>query len=259
MLAPASCLYEGRVFHRRSRPVAHAFAMPLQMLYLDLAELDRVFRGRWLWSTSRVALARFRREDHLGDPRVPLDRAVRDLVEERSGRRPDGPIRVLTHLRYAGFVINPVSFHYCFAANGRDLAAIVADVTNTPWNERHSYVVPVGRPARRLRFETRKQLHVSPFHAMELDYRFQFVAPGASLAVRIETLDGDATPLFDAVLALRRREISGASLARALGRNPLMTARVAAGIYWQALRLHRKGASYHSHPRAREGRLENPV
>jgi hypothetical protein len=251
-----SCLYEGRVFHRRFRPVSHAFEMPLYLLYLDLAEIDRVFRGRWLWSTTRPALARFRREDHLGDPRVPLDRAVRDLVQQRTGRRPGGPIRLLTHLRYAGHVFNPVSFHYCFAADGRSLEAIVADVTNTPWKERHAYVLPVTRPGRRQRFVSRKTFHVSPFHAMELDYRWSFATPGRTLVLRIETQDGDAAPLFDAVLALERREITGASLARVLVRYPLITAQVVAGIYRQALRLHRKGAPYHPHPRDREASLE---
>jgi DUF1365 family protein len=252
-----SALYEGRVWHRRFRPVAHAFSMPLFLTYLDLDELDHAFRGRWLWSTSRPAFARFRREDHLGDPRVPLDRAVRDLVEERTGTRPNGPIGLLTHLRTAGWLMNPVSFHYCWDANGRDLAAVVADVTNTPWNERHAYVLPAGRPARRLRIETRKRLHVSPFHPMDLAYRFRFVAPGESLTVRIETDDGGGTPLFDAVLALRRRPITTASLARALVRHPFMTARVSAAIYWQAFRLHRKGAPFHPHHRPRPGGLED--
>jgi DUF1365 family protein len=251
-----SCLYEGRVWHRRFRPVEHAFGMPLFLLYLDLAELDQVFRGRWLWSASRPALARFRREDHLGDPRVPLDRAVRDVVEARSGRRPAGPIRLLTHLRYAGYGMNPVSFHYCFEANGRDLAAIVADVTNTPWQERHTYVLPVAKPARRLRFSSPKELHVSPFHPMELVYRWSFLVPSDSLVVRIAAEDAGDAPLFDAVLALRRSEITTASLARALVRHPLMTARVTAGIYWQAFRLHRKGAPYHPHPRDHAGSLE---
>lgn len=251
-----SCLYEGRVVHRRFRPVAHAFEMPLYLLYLDLAELDEVFRGRWLWSATRPALARFRREDHLGDPRVPLDHAVRDLVEARTGARPAGPIRLLTHLRYAGYVINPVSFHFCFDGGGRDVTAIVADVTNTPWGDRHQYVIPVARPGRVQRAESRKELHVSPFHPMELTYRWRFALPSESLSIRIETLDGEPTPLFDAALALRRREITGASLARALARHPFMTLRVAAGIYWQALRLHRKGARYHRHPRDRETDLE---
>jgi len=249
------CLYEGRIFHRRFRPVVHAFAMPLYLLYLDLAELDHVFRGRWLWSASRPALARFRREDHLGDPRVPLDRAVRDVVEGQTGRRPCGPIRLLTHLRYAGYVFNPVSFHYCFMPDGVALEAIVADVTNTPWGERHVYVLPVEGAGRRQRFRSRKALHVSPFHAMELDYRWSFLAPGRTLTVRIETQDGDTAPLFDAVLALERREITGAALVRVLVRYPLVTAQVAANIYWQALRLHRKGAPFRPHPRERAAGL----
>ena len=218
------------------------------MVYLDLAELERVFRGRWLWSTRRAALAHFRREDHLGDPRVPLAEAVRALVAERTGRRPAGPIRLLTHLRYAGFVFNPVSFLYCHDAAGR-LEAIVADVANTPWNERHCYVLsadPTSAGPRRFRAE--KQLHVSPFMPMDLDYAFRFHGPGEKLAVRIENRARDGRPLFDALLSLRRREITGASLAAALARFPLLTLQVLAGIYWQAFRLHRKGAPYFPHP-----------
>ena len=136
-----SCLYEGTMRHRRFRPVPHAFGYRLFMVYLDLDELDEVFAGRWLWSTTRCALARFRREDHLGVPTVPLPDAVRALVKERLGFRPTGPVRLLTHLRYFGFVMNPVSFYYCFAADGKQLEAIVAEVNNTPWGERHCYVM----------------------------------------------------------------------------------------------------------------------
>jgi DUF1365 family protein len=242
-----SCLYVGRVRHRRFRPVEHAFELPLFMMYLDLAELDAVFRGRWLWSARRPALARFRREDHLGDPEVPLDEAVRDLVAERSGRRPDGPVRLLTHLRYAGFVFNPVSFYYCWDRAGR-LDSIVADVTNTPWNERHQYVLPAGGARGPLRFLTPKEFHVSPFMEMDLDYAWTLEEPGERLALRIENRAPGGAPLFDAVLALRRREITGASLAASLARFPLMTLQVVAAIYWQAFRLHRKGAPTFAHP-----------
>ncbi|HKL78239.1 MAG TPA: DUF1365 family protein, partial [Gammaproteobacteria bacterium] len=108
-----SALYEGTVVHRRYRPVHHEFRYRLFLVYLDLAELDTVFRGRWLWSVDRPNLAAFRREDHLGPQDVPLDQAVRDLVAERTGRRPVGAIRLLTHLRYFGYGMNPVSFYYC--------------------------------------------------------------------------------------------------------------------------------------------------
>ena len=243
-----SCLYVGRVAHRRFRPVAHAFRFPLFLMYLDLAELESVFRGRWLWSARRRALARFRREDHLGDPRVPLDEAVRELVAERTGRRPGGPIRLLTHLRYAGFVFNPVSFFYCHGAGG-ELEAIVADVANTPWNERHRYVLPTGvATGGRHRFRTSKQFHVSPFMPMDVDYAWTFREPGERLTVRIENVARDGRPLFDAVLALRRRELTGPSLAGALARFPLLTVQLIAAIYWQAFQLRRRGAPTFAHP-----------
>jgi len=128
-----SALYLGSLEHRRHAPRAHAFRYRLFMAYLDLDEIDVVFRGRWCWSTTRAALARFDRRHYLGDPGVPLDESVRALVTERTGRRPEGPIRLLTHLAYFGYVFNPVSFYYCFAADGRRLEAVVAEVTNTPW------------------------------------------------------------------------------------------------------------------------------
>ena len=113
-----SCVYVGAVRHRRFAPVRHDFRFGMFMMYLDLSELPRVFARRWLWSARRPALAWFRRADYLGDPAVPLDDAVRDLVGLRTGRRPAGPVRLLTHLRYFGYVQNPVSFYYCFAADG---------------------------------------------------------------------------------------------------------------------------------------------
>src|SRR5574340_1610335 len=81
-----SALYQGWLSHRRHHPRTHAFRYRLFMVYLDLAELGETFRGRWLWSTSRRALARFDRRDHLGDPAVSLDESVRRLVAERAGK-----------------------------------------------------------------------------------------------------------------------------------------------------------------------------
>lgn len=257
-----SCIYEGRVYHRRERPVPHAFTFPLYMIYLDLDELPEVFRGRWLWSVRRRALARFRREDYLGPPDVPLDRAVRDLVEARLGRRPEGPIRLLTQLRVLGYVFNPLSLYYCFDRAGQGLEAVVAEVTNIPWQQRHCYVLapdPRSGPGP-MRAERRKEFHVSPFLEMELDYRFTLHRPDRSLAVRIVSHDPNGTRRFDAWLAMRRVEIDGRSLARVLVRYPWMTAQVVAAIYWQALRLRRKGAPVHPHPgeRAEEkGRIRH--
>lgn len=248
----ASGLYEGTLVHQRYEPTGHALRYRVFMVLLDLSELDRVFAGRWLWSVGRPNLASWRREDHLGDPSRPLDAAVRDLVERELGRRPEGPVRLLTHLRYLGYGFNPVSFYYCHAADG-SLDAIVGEVNNTPWNERHPYVLDAraraggGEPSRTHRFRFEKAFHVSPFMGMAQEYDWRFSEPGEKLAVHMENLEG-GRKVFDATLALRRRPITGASLARVLVLFPAMTARVVGAIYWNALLLWWKRTPYHPHP-----------
>jgi DUF1365 family protein len=219
------------------------------MVYLDLDELYTVFRGRWLWSTRRPAVARFARADHVGDARVPLGDAIRDLVEQHTGTRPAGPVRLLTHLRYYGFVFNPVSFYYCFDEEDRRVETIVAEVNNTPWGERHCYVLPVApeSDSRHLRFARRKAFHVSPFMPMDIDYDWRFSRPDEKLAVHLQNVR-EGRKLFDATLVLERRAISGPNLARVLVRYPFMTTTVVAGIYWQALRLWLKGTPFYPYP-----------
>ncbi len=243
-----SGIYEGRVRHRRHVPLKHAFCYPLYLLYLDLAELDQVFRGRWLWSTKGWAVARFRRTDHVGDPARSLDDAVRDLVEYQTGHRPTGPIRLLTQLRHFGFIMNPVSFYYCFDAAGESVEFLVAEVTNTPWGERHCYVLPFDTARNGvLRCRQAKEFHVSPFMGMNQTYGWRVDTPGPYLNVVIESFE-NGVKQFDASLVLRRREINGFQLARVLGRYPFITARVWLGIYWQALRLWFKKCPIFPHP-----------
>lgn len=242
-----SALYSGLLRHRRFAPRGHEFSYRLFMVYVDLAELQEVFRGRWLWSAARPAVAWLRRRDYLGDPSVSLDTAVRDRVAAETGKRPEGPIRMLTHLRYFGIGFNPVTFYYCFDRADRRVQFIVAEITNTPWNERHAYVLPDVGPAPILRYRLDKQFHVSPFMPMELSYDWRFSQPGARLSVHMEDLQEDRK-IFDATLTLQRREISGATLASALIAFPFMTARVVGAIYWQALRLWLKRIPFHSHP-----------
>ncbi len=245
-----SAIYEGWVRHRRHAPHAHAFRYRIALLFVDLAELDSLFAGRWLWSARGRALGEFRRSDYLGPAELPLDEAVRQRVMAHTGTRPDGPIRLLTHLRYFGHVFNPVSFYYCYAADGRTLQCVVAEITNTPWQERHAYVLPVDAAQRHgaaLHWSFPKAFHVSPFLPLARDYAWAFTAPGEELRVHMDVLRGEARE-FDATLVLRRRALDGRGLARVLWRYPAMTVQVVAAIHWQALRLWLRRTPVYDHP-----------
>ena len=190
----------------------------------------------------------FAARDYLGDPAVPLHRAVRDVVEEQTGTRPEGPIRLLTQLRSFGHCFNPVSFYYCFEPRGEQVQALVAEVTNTPWGERHAYVIEgKQRDSAALAGQFDKALHVSPFMGMDHRYDARAAVPAEMLSVHIASSRAGVT-VFDATLALRRRELTRASIAGITFRYPLATVRVLALIYAHALGLKLAGVPVHPHP-----------
>ncbi len=262
-IGSASALYTGWVRHRRHAPRPHAFRYRLFLAYLDLAEVEQAFARRWLWSVGRRNLVEFRRSDYLGDPSIPLDAAVRDCVERHGVARPRGPIRLLAHLRYFGHCFNPVSFYYCFTEDGSTLQTVVAEVTNTPWKERHAYVLPVSESTRKgdvLAWRFDKRFHVSPFMAMDHAYDWRLGIPGDVLRVQMDVLPLDmlaheAAREFDATLVLQRRPFDARHAAAALLRFPLMTLQILLAIHWQALRLWLRGNPIHDHP---DNRIAKP-
>jgi hypothetical protein len=186
-----SALYEGTIRHRRFAVRSHELRHRIAMAYLDLDELPDLLGGRLV--RRRPGLVRFRRADYLGDPTVPLQDAVRELVG-------DVPrIRLLTQLRTLGHSFNPVSFYYCFD-DAEHLEAVVAEVTNTPWGERHAYVLEGRRSVHD------KAMRVSPFMGMEQRYTVSVAPPGPTLSVHIESRERDDTA-FDATLKLHRRPL----------------------------------------------------
>jgi cyclopropane-fatty-acyl-phospholipid synthase len=249
--ARASALYEGVVRHRRFAPVRHEFSSRIVMTLLDLAEIDELIDDLPLWSRRRAAPVRFRRRDYLDGTDRPMVDALGDIVEGEIGRRPTGPVRMLTHVRTWGWIFNPISVFWCFDASGQP-DIVVLEVTNTPWKERHWYVVEADAIADRRRVFP-KALHVSPFMGMDLDYRFAFTPPTSEpdspLTVRVELLRA-GRKAFDAELSLTRVELTRRHAVTVLVRHPLQTLRVSAGIHWQAARLWTKRVPYVRHPTA---------
>jgi DUF1365 family protein len=242
-----SAIYEGTVVHHRFEPVDHRFdyRIALPLLYLD--EIPAVARLHPLWSThpSPVWL---RRADLLGDRSVPVDQAVRDLVVARLGFRPAGPIAVLAQPRTWGWLFNPISIYFCFAADGVALDALVLEVSNTPWHERHCYVLAGSAGS----YVFAKAMHVSPFLGMDHDYHLALKGPDQRLTIDLSNHQGGQR-VFAARLTLARQEISRAALGRLLWAYPAQTLVVSGRIYRQAFALHRKGARYHPHPHNIEG------
>ena len=232
-----SCIYEGRVRHRRFSPRRHVFSYSLYMMYLDLDELPGLFDRFWLWSSTRFNLAWFNRADHLGDEAQPLVQAVRDKLYEQTGIRTEGPIRLLKHCRYFGFGFNPVSFYYCYDKTGARVENIIAEVNNTPWGEQYCYVLteaanvaPSNDGGGHKQYRPVKNFHVSPFMPMNIDYDWRFNQPDRRLSVHMQNfIDGDK--LFDATLDLKSRPITSLNMARVLTRYPVVTMKVVFGIY----------------------------
>ena len=253
-----SALYIGSLRHRRFHPVTHEFSYPLFMPFLDIdriPELMKISRAcgynRWNWAT-------FDDRDHFGDPHRTLRSRIDDDARQNGVILPDGPIFLLTHLRYLGYNFNPVSFFYCCNASG-SVETILAEVNNT-FGETKNYWLSESmrdRDVTSRSYVFSKTFHVSPFIGPDCNYRFSFNNPGDSLSIQVD-VSQDGAPLFDATLTMHRLEWSAANLHRALIRHPWMTAKVIAAIHWEAARLYVKKVPLVTRPGAGVSQRINP-
>lgn len=243
-----AAIFSGHLRHRRFAPIQHAFDYPLFMVWLNTRKLDATLGHSAICAYRSPAIARFHRKDYLGPHDISVDEAVRQRVQQETGTRPAGPIFMLTHLRYFGHCFNPVTFYYCYDAEAHSVSTIVTEITNTPWAERHAYVL--AKPASgKLNFSFAKAFHVSPFNPMDQNYRWRFNQPRRRVAVHMQVYKQHELT-FDATLACKRRPWSHAALLVILLRFPAHTLAILVAIYWQAFRLARKHAPFHPHPRS---------
>ncbi len=259
----SSAIYKGHVRHRRFTPVTHEFEYPLFMLYLDLDELPQILKPHWFASWNRLNLVSLKRDDYFNPQTQDLKQAVMDEVlqyAQAQGVELEKIDRVmmLTHARYFNVIFNPVTFYYCFDKDNQ-LIAIQAEITNTPWGQRHSYVMLPGHAVadkhyqakhKHHEFQFDKAFHVSPFNPMDMQYRWVVSPPDSALHIHMDNTQGQGQDIekhFDATLSLTRYEWQS-NFAKTLIHYPFMTVKVMWGIYWQALKLWLKRAPFYDHP-----------
>ena len=243
-------LYWGTISHQRHTPFKRFFTYPIFMAYIDISSLATTMKPSFFWNINKPALVSFQRKDYHGDPGLDLDNAVRKTLHEKTGKDFKGPIRLLTHLRYFGYCFNPVSFYYCFDESDEKVEAIMAEVTNTPWKERHAYLIEEqAEKNSRTGFTAspKKQLHVSPFWGMDHDYEWFFSQPEDALNVNMKNFK-DGKKVFNVTLNLKRRAFSNSGLVKAISRFPFITLMVVYRIHWQAFILYIKKAPFFTHP-----------
>jgi DUF1365 family protein len=260
-MIPEAGLYTGTLRHRRFRPREHEFTYKLFMAWLDIDRIPELMAKSPWTSYNRFNWASFAERDHFGDPRLPLRERVAQDARAHGIPLPDGPIFLLTHLRYLGYCFNPISFYFCYDRSGR-LDTILAEVNSTFGESRNYWLSPKNQQPGRsaLHYVCPKAMHVSPFMDMNLDYEFVLTKPGHKLVAYMNTIQrGEASelasPFFDATLALEHQPWTTRNLGLALLRHPCMTAQVIAAIHWQALRLFLKRVPVYTHP----ARMRPPV
>ena len=237
-----SAIYTGLVVHQRTRPRAHRLSYRVFSLLIDLDELDALRSGLRRLGINRPALLSFHEKDH-GD-----GGSLRDWVGaqvRKAGIAADGPIRMLTYPRMFGYVFNPLTVYFCHGADGR-LVAILYEVANT-FGERHAYVLPADGATDTVRHECAKDFYVSPFMPMECRYNFAIRPPGDAVQVLINEDDAEGL-LLTASFTGRRSELTDGALLKAVLSHPLMTLKVTAGIYLEAVKLVFKGMPVFAHP-----------
>lgn len=261
----ASRLGLGWVRHRRYQPKAHSFRYNLHMYCLNLDQLQQDYHQHPLFS-NHFNWAWFRRRDYFNPDTPSLKQAILDHLIQLCGQAPAGPILLCTHIRTGGYNFNPVSFYFCFdqsstGSQSLQPCAILAEITNTPWGERHTYclschqdyqgkaVIKGQQQGQVQRYEFSKAFHVSPFIPMQQRYSWRFKWTEQGLLVHMNNYDASGNSVFDATLHLKWLPLNRTNISKALATQPFMALKVSFGIYYQALKLWLKGTPFFNHPR----------
>ncbi|OBP15231.1 hypothetical protein A5320_07580 [Rheinheimera sp. SA_1] len=245
--------YQGQVGHQRYLPKGHGFGYDTSFFWLDLSQLASLEHNGSLLKHEKFGAFSYRRRDYLvGD--ADLKRAVLDKVGRLGADISDvDQVFMLSPLANWGLYFSPLTLYYCFAHG--TLQSLLAEVSNTPWNERHYYLVPVTATETAVsEYTHRKNFHVSPFNPLDMLYQWHVGLPGVELQLSI-TNWRQQQKIFSAWLKLERKFLSAPALKQLLIHNPWPCVQVVFRIYWHALKLLLKGLPLYGHKKPEDPAL----
>ncbi|NDV92135.1 DUF1365 family protein [Alteromonas sp. 345S023] len=236
-----SAIYQGKVFHQRFVPTQHKFDYDIYLFWLHLDELADLSESLMHFSATSRARVRFNRDDYLGPREKSLALAVKEKMTQLGANDVEGDIFMLGQLRIWGLYFSPVNFYYLRTPCGH-FSYLLAEVSNTPWNERHYYLVDLDKQD-----DTEKAFHVSPFNPMDMTYQWHIGQPSSRLSLTMNCVRDKKE--FSAGIRLSRLSLNNTNLSRVMKRIPSMTIKTMVGIYWQAIKLFFKRTPIYDHPK----------
>ena len=234
-----SAIYKGTVNHRRFTPKLHSFDYSYCMWLVDVDELESLCKSHLLVGEGRFSPISIRLSDHIEDETDPIHfkQRIKQKVNELGGQWQGDKLLMMTQVRMFGLYFSPVNFMFCY--DGDECRYMLAEVSNTPWGEKHWYLVDLLEP------ETEKDFHVSPFMPIEQKYKWRVKLPEQQFMAHIE--NWQQNKVFDATLRLTQVAISPSSLVKVLMRFPVIALSTVGAIYWQAAKMFAKGFKFYSY------------
>lgn len=248
MIPPGHGLLTGEVGHKRYLPKVHGFDYQVHYFWLDLDKLDDIPATGWLWSQSRFAACSYRRSDYVSGAE-DLTVAVQQKIQQLGFTDAVAKVCLMSPLANWGYYFSPLTLYYCFD-EATQLVALLAEVSNTPWNERHYYLVPVGAEGKS-HYQHDKAFHVSPFNPMDMQYHWTVIANSARLELAIANFK-QQDKVFSAWFGLTLSPFSLKQLKSLLIRRPWQNVLVMTRIYWHAVKLLLKAVPVYGHPKSKE-------